>query len=172
MHTTLVCLCERVSSSLWKSSGSKLRECHPHRNDFTNSETKHEKEGVKDRARKAKEEVTTSIKGHDFFSESLFLHRFLPLPSSLIFLYCNMHPYLGEGKVAVWTKRGICSHAFPSTPPREAGRGREEWHGHEWENILAFSMGLLIRSFGGTGSHREDTTTKWKIKKGPGNLGQ
>ncbi len=93
-----------------------------------------------------------------------FLHRFLPLPSALIFLYCNVRPYLGEGKEAVWTERGISSHACSSTPPRVAGRGREEWHGYEWENILAFSMGLLVRSFDKTGSDREDTrqpNEKW-----------
>ncbi len=127
---------------------------------------KHEKEGVKDRARKAKEEVTTSIKGHDFFQNLFFSSVFChSLPLSFFCIAMCVH-YLGEGKEAVWTERGISSHACSSTPPRVAGRGREEWHGHEWENILAFSMGLLVRSLINRKWQRRHTTTEWKWNKG------
>lgn len=90
-----VLMWKRISSSLWQSSGSKLRECHSHGNDFTKSETEHENEREwRTRARMAKEEVTTSIKGHDFFrslslsppfSAPPFLSRFPVLQCASLF---------------------------------------------------------------------------------------
>lgn len=109
-------------------------------------------------ARKAEKEGTTSIKGHDFFF--FFLHRFLPLPSSLIFLYCTVRPYLGEGKEAVWTGLGISSHAFPATPPRAEGRGRKEWQGHKWETCYFFRGAADLYIWSNRKSHSWHLTEK------------
>lgn len=158
-----VSMWKRVSSPLWQSLGSKLRECHPHGNDFTKSETKHEKEGVKDTARKAKEEVTTSIKGHDFF-QSTFSPPFSAPPSLSRFPVLQCASLFGRGKRSGLDRARnfftcLLLHSAQSSGKRAIGMTRA-W----MRQYLGIFYGAAERVWWNRKSHSKHMTTEWKIK--------